>query len=501
MNSKNIMKKGLASVLAIAMAMGMLTGCGSTNDKKPVTESKKESQTTSSDSSEKPVTIKWFRSYAVETKDEKKIQDAINEYIEPLINVNVEIYNDQGTDISLALAAGDDIDLFHGNKNSAFALLKDNAALDITDIIKDYDTLYNLIPESIWEAAKWSDGKNYHVPVYKEMTQGWGVTVATEAIEKFGWDLSEVDELSDLTPFLAEAYANGYDSPFCSSSLYWQHFAFPDHARVEIAPFLVKLSEPDKIINWAETEEYKEYVELVYEWNQAGYINQDELVSNNGDIKLAQKYQDGRSVFATWTNVPAGDSIASSRYSTDVICLDLTGNRLTMGGAFGSNYMINKNSEKVDAVMKFLTLLYTDRTVADLACFGIEGEHYTRDAEGKVELINGSGYRYNGVWCVTQVGAPSLMKGELDDKVEIYNEHNAAAPVDLLAGFVPDTTAVAAELSAISAVNSSYQMTLGRGFYEPSEYIAKFQADLKAAGVEKVQAEIQKQYDAWRAGK
>lgn len=510
MKLKTLVKKGLALALVVAMSIGAFAGCASEKEEaaaetetaeKEETTAEKEETAAEESADEEVVTIKWFRTRAIESEDEKKVQDAINEYIEPLINVRVEIINDQNTDFNLAMAAGEDIDLFHIEKNPIKTFIRDNACMDLTDIIPQYEELYNSIPESVWNAAKWSDGRNYHIPVYKESAQGWGLTVTNEAVEKFGWDLSEIKEIYDLTPYLKEAYEAGYDSPFCSSSMYFQHFHFHKLARVEVSTLLVYRDNPEKIVNMVETEDFRKFCELAYEWNQAGYINQDELVAKNGDIPLAQKMQDGRSVFGVWTNVPGGDTIASNRYNTPVTCIDITGNHLTTWGSFGSNYCINQKSEKVDACMKFLTLLYTDRTVADLACFGIEGEHYTRAEDGKVQLTENSGYRYNGVWAVDHVGAPSLMVGEADNKVELYEEFNANAHEELLAGFIPDTSMIEAELAALSAIETAYNMTLVRGFYDPAEYIDKFLEEQKAAGIDKVMEEMQRQYDEWRASK
>lgn len=510
MKLKTIVKKGLATALVLAMSVGAFAGCGA--EKETETEVKESSSTVKESSVEKepvkeeaadeePVTITWFRNRAIESEDEQMVEDAINEYILPLINVQVDIMNDQNNDLTLALAAGEDIDLFHAEKNPIKNYIRDNACLDITEIVKEYPELYNTIPESVWEAAKWSDGRNYHVPVYKESAQGWGLTVTKEAVEKFGWDISQIKELYDLTPYLKEAYEAGYDSPMCSSSLIFQHFHFHKLARVEVSTCLVYRDNPDKIVNLVETDEYRNYCELIYDWNQKGYINQDELVSNNNDIPLAQKMEDGRSAFGVWTNVPGGEAIAANRYNKDVICINITGNHLTTWGSFGSNYCISPKSDKVDACMKFLTLLYTDRTLADLACYGIEGEHYTRTEDGKVQQIKDSGYRYSGVWAVDHIAAPSLMVGEADNKVELYEEFNANAKKELLAGFIPDTSMIEAELAALNAIDQKYQLTLGRGFYDPDVYIDEYIKEQKAAGIDKVVAEMQKQYDEWRANK
>ena len=56
-------------------------------------------------------------------------------------------------------------------------------------------------------------------------------------------------------------------------------------------------------------------------------------------------------------------------------------------------------------------------------------------------------------------------------------------------------------MTALDGVLAEYQALLEKGFYDPEEYLPEFQAALKTAGVEKVIAEMQTQYDAWLAVK
>ena len=144
MKLKTIVKKGLATALVFAMSVGAFAGCGA--EKETETEVKESSSTVKESPVEKepakegvaenvtdeePVTIKWFRNRAIESEDEQMVEDAINEYIKPLINVQVDIMNDQNNDLTLALAAGEDIDLFHAEKNPIKNYIRDNACMDI----------------------------------------------------------------------------------------------------------------------------------------------------------------------------------------------------------------------------------------------------------------------------------------------------------------------------------------------------------------------------------
>ena len=70
--------------------------------------------------------------------------------------------------------------------------------------------------------------------------------------------------------------------------------------------------------------------------------------------------------------------------------------------------------------------------------------------------------------------------------------------------FTFDTTPVETQLAAIKNVVEKYQRGLVYGSSDPEDPelgIAAFVSDLKAAGLETVQAEFTAQYEAWAAEK
>lgn len=100
--------------------------------------------------------------------------------------------------------------------------------------------------------------------------------------------------------------------------------------------------------------------------------------------------------------------------------------------------------------------------VANLACFGIEGGHYDI-VDGRIQVRSESGYKYNGVWSVTNVTAPDLLAGEAGDKKEQYAEFNINAAVTSNCGFVFDNWNVEAKVTAIAGVDAEYSTLMRRG--------------------------------------
>lgn len=500
-------KKMLAGLLTLAMSIGMLAGCGaeptetskSTVEKEETVEKSEVKVEESKEEAVEPVEIVWYRHTKL-NDDEQKVTDAINEYIEPLIGVRVKVITNQNTDLKLALAAGEEVDLFWtANWNNGRTYISGNVAYDLTDLLQNYEGLYSSMPEIIWENSE-SNGKNYFVPVYKEAANGYSVVVPTAIVDKYGWDLSGVDDLLDLTPFLKDVHEDGMDSAWspANAGAYIYMWKYYD----DLVGSMLSIKRGDDsgtVVSWFDTPEYEEYCKTMYEWNQAGYIHQED-VSPEANSHIT-KVQEGRTAFAMWSNTPDGKANASARYGMELEVLPITPNFIKNDSTFGSAYMINAKTEKVDACLKLLELLYTDEEFANLATFGIEGEHWNKTADGRVELIADSGYATEGVWATTNVMAPSLLVGESADKKEQYAVYNENALGQASFGFTYDRTPIDAEMTAVSAVIKEYRALLENGFYDPEEYLPKLREGLKKAGIDKVIEEVQNQYNAWLESK
>ena len=118
-----------------------------------------------------------------------------------------------------------------------------------------------------------------------------------------------------------------------------------------------------------------------------------------------------------------------------------------------------------------------------------------------MELIADSGYTYPSPWAVTSYTAPTLKVGEAENKAELYDEFNASAELSCTNGFSFDTTNVSAEVTAVKAVFTEYKILMDNGFYDPDEYLSILWDRLASAGIDKVIAECQTQYDTWLASK
>lgn len=94
-----------------------------------------------------------------------------------------------------------------------------------------------------------------------------------------------------------------------------------------------------------------------------------------------------------------------------------------------------------------------------------------------------------------------LHKEEPADKWEAFKKFNDSAKVSPTFGFNFDVDPVKTEVAAISAISREFYPAIMTGSVDPNEYLPKAMEKMKAAGLDKVIAEAQKQFDKWKAEK
>ncbi len=456
------------------------------------------------------VTISWWRKIYndVQESEVEAVEKAINDYIGPKIGVNVDmkaISGDYESLLTLGLASDEDIDLFWTASWDLAAacknLVQNNAVLDLSDKLQDYPELWGSMPENIWESSKFN-GNYYWVPIYKESAEGYSVVVPQSVIDKMGWtDLDEkIKTFSDLEPYLAEAKEAGIGMPFLFQAEFgYQNLSMDKYSPFNVARVCVVDNEGDssKVLNITETDEFKEYLDTVYRWNMDGYIPEGEATRENQVIGDYASKEDW--AFMLQTTTPLMEETFSKNYHCGPVkAIKLTDNWIHSDSAIGSVYGINQKSEKADACLKFLQVLMTDPVVADLASYGLEGVNYNKDENGKIVRVENDDWNF-GTWLSSSIETCTLLESEPDNKIEEYQEFNSSAKTSPISGFRFDPTPVDAVVAAVTAVNGEYWTLLNQGFLDPETTLPEYQDRLKEAGVDELIAEVQKQYDEWRA--
>ena len=486
------MKKVLALVLALVLCLGV--GAVST-----------------ASAEDAPYEIVWHRYGTADQTGVAAVQEQVNKWLaDNGYNFTVDMSQVRdGDTIQIQLAAKEHIDIFWSNASDLTnTLLSGGFLYDIGGIYKDYEGLYNSIPENIWGSLLRNGGASlYQIPCYKEAGLANAIVIKKSDAEKFGWtdiianDPTRLWSYADLKPYLEEAAATGeYTYPLymggqlqCNGSR-----EYPGMDKfAAITDFLAIDLEGDatKAVKVTDIPAYQDIVKTMVEYNEAGYISEDFMTNTYSDQNPW--------LFFMETLTPDFQNNMDNRYSkwdeNGVYYLTMSNTYLTSTSALGSAYSIASYTENIDACMKFFDALYSNSELADLCLYGIEGVNYNRLDDGSCEKIADTGYKFD-TWATSNVMTVSLENTDSADKKQQYADFNASAKDSILMGFVFDRSNVEAEYAACNAIKAEYQKMVEMGFMG-EDGLQEYSDALDGAGVQVVLDELNAQLAEFFAAK
>lgn len=452
-------------------------------------------------------TITWYLRYD-EQKDEEAVLAEMNKITQERIGVNLEIKRVDGGDyaekIKLAMAANETFDICHmAPRYDFYTHASKGAFMPVDDLLQQYaPKTYEQIPAEFWEAAK-VDGKLYGVLNYQIVGRRQGFVVLDSLLEKYNFDLSTVSKLEDIEPFL-QAVKEGEPAnmvPLASGggSYGWAltHYVGMDTIGSTSYPCAIRANAHDyQVVNQYETEEFMNFCKLMRDWYLKGYIPKDAATITSFDDLKSQ------GLVATFLdNVAPGyepqfaKQMGDRPISTAVIDPPFVNTE----NVIATMNCISQTSQNPEKALEFLELMNTDTDgIYNLMCFGIEGEHYNKVSDTRIEKIADSGYDPNAAWMFGNQFNAYLIPGQEDGLWEETIELNNNATVSDLMGFSLNTEPIKIELAQCDAVVSEYLSSLTTGSVDPEEYMPQFLEKLKAANVDKIIEEVQRQVDEWR---
>ena len=135
-------------------------------------------------------------------------------------------------------------------------------------------------------------------------------------------------------------------------------------------------------------------------------------------------------------------------------------------------------------------------------CYGVQDVHWILNDDGTVSYPEGidntnSPYPSSTYWAMPNSLVGNPLEGNPSDYNEILAENNKTAPVSRALGFTFDQSNVTTQCAAVSAVLDEYLPGFKTGSLDLEQNYSNFIEKLKAAGMDDIIAEKQKQLDAW----
>lgn len=534
-------RKVVAMLLTVAMVTSMLVGCGrekpvvksSENGNPSVTAGEKEKD----DEKPKDVPVlKFYMSNSAVT-DLERIMDKANVIIEEKIGAKLDlILVDSGTyaeKMNLMINSGDNWDLSFTASWGGINFFENagkGAYADLTELLpKLAPETYSRIPEGLWEGVK-VGGKIYASVNYQQwgVAQRKGFRFRSDIAKEVGFDPATVKglpalEAMNLTGEYLEKATKAHPdmigwetssafSLFADWPLMWDMEAVGDW----LTPGWIRFDDSEKVINQFETEEFAEFCKIMRDWYNKGYVRKDGATVQdvNPDRQAAKFLAEAGQSWPDSIDFPGNENSNYMSMCTvdNAPATTVSTSRTVIPAAAGSTaaVAVNSQSKNIEKAVELIELLNTDDELFLLITQGEEGVDYVYDEEGRFSLVEGK-YNFNyNEWQIGQSYSPDFTRalynnnkaGDLQKESQsIVFAADREAEISPVTGFTFDQSSVKTELANCSAVMLEMIPALSNGSIDPITALPEFLSRLEVAGVDKIIAEKQAQYDAWRTAK
>jgi putative aldouronate transport system substrate-binding protein len=170
--------------------------------------------------------------------------------------------------------------------------------------------------------------------------------------------------------------------------------------------------------------------------------------------------------------------------------------------AGGSMLAIPASSEYPVQAMALLNLMHSDKKLINMMVFGVEGVNWTLDPDGRVNITDDTWLKaHPGPWVWADVLLQYVTNQQDPKTNQLLIDYAKDAFPEPSLGFRFRTEPIAPELTALNAVVDGSQRALMTGYVDPTNELPKFIQAMKDAGIDKILAEVQKQYNEWKAAK
>ncbi|THF83539.1 DUF3502 domain-containing protein [Cohnella fermenti] len=464
-------------------------------------------------------------------KGMSEVMAALNEKLKKDINATLEInyigWGDVASKYPLILAAGEDVDFVYAADWNYYVQESNKGSyLELTqDMFQKYMPKYYAKQDASAYKAAEIGGKQYMIPTTTPDRKVNVMVLRKDVMEKAG--LTNPTKMSELEPYF-ETIKNDYPgmiplnldsqydltTPF--GNLVSEKFAYPgaptdsgDPASVGV--YTDNEDATGKILSITDEpvqSSYKYAADLMKKWYDAGYVNKNPY---SNKVRSKDNFCEGKSGVAFGNSNDIQATLASCKdkgIDTYVIPVLSPSGHAPANSWLNNGIAIAASSKNPERAMEALDLLMQDESYVMIDYYGIEGKNYVVTADNKLALPDGVTSSDNtyppdaaGFWFVDK----DFLKPSVDwtdSYVELYNKIPDYLSQITYLGFTFNSEQNKTEIANLKNVSTQYFMPLAIGAVKDVDSSLGTLADkMKAAGVDKVKTEVEKQAAAFLAAK
>ena len=541
------MKKYLALVLVLVMALGLFAACapaepaGTTAPKATEPAGTTAPAPTTEPAPKDPVTLVWhIRGVGTQT-DHAKVEAEFNKLLQSrpgfehiTVKLMHNVSGEHAATVERAFTAKEQIDIVCTVNLQPVQMARDGYFEGLSKYFENHKKLWETYPQWLWE-TQYVDDDYYVVPNYQRghnpklwvLDAKWKDVVDWAGFcELVKWEngyskgsleqiLNKIEEmyLAILATGAKDVYLANPISYFTgySQNLYWHEYlenltpsggaTFADHNTAKVNSL------------WL-SDEFYVAAKFCAKWGEAGYFPIDVATAEPSTYQFGEK----GSYFITHCQALDWDEAqmkvwADTTYKIDTLVFRHV-DKVYMENRWAANgNAVSSTCKNPEDAVAFLELLNNDAELYNMLVYGLEGTHWewVNKDTNQIKTLQYDGSQASGQapygmlkWCVGNTFNAYLNQActLTENASALYvNENGVPAP---WAGVKIDTTPVATQISNCNAVWTEWntRLSLGQDGVDGFEAAyAQFVAAMKTAGVEDIIDEMQEQIDDFIASK
>ncbi len=515
-------KKIVAALLCMAMALGSLAGCGSSgggdaSQTSSGSQTETEGETKKDDSSAKAeaggdmVTLSLYIPTLANYSEDAiaDVQAAINEHLAENYGIQTKlVYIEIGNfekNINLAMTTDElDVTCYFTGNGQLPNYVNNGQLLDITDYFNNAsDELKNTFTQTEIDASS-MNGRMYGLVRKYQYGGGEVVVMNKDIVEEMGIDpasITDMDSLGEVLYKVHEAHPEIHAMvPQSSADMTWckpwvegiglSSFAFTDNI------------DSTEICSVFESDSYREFSSYTNKWYKDGLIMSD-AISNT---------------------IEGSDMVTSGAafcclHNADIDPLDrIYPNTVTTGWLIepkaiptdvgNLQYGISVNSAHPDEAFTLLSALYTDEKLHTMLSYGLEGEHYVLNEDGRADYPEGmtaENEPYGGFSATATYPNyllnPVKASAVVDDYKTTVEEWDEQVKVSESFGYIFDSSEYGDFITAYKNIEEKYLKAILTGSVALDDVLPTIKSELEGIGYYEVIAKMQTELDAFLAAK
>ena len=544
-------KKALCLLLAMIMVLSILAGCTSKPAETPDTPATSEpaADNTANTPEEQPAeqpeepaleqkTIQLMITGSGKQANSDKVWAAFNELLQQYVpNTTVEFidvsFDEYSEKFSQVLASGEGVDLaWTGWLIDKPTNISDGNLMPLDDLLAAYGQgIVDVLGENVVEVHRNADGNIYYLPSWQGLCgerRGWLVVTEiaelagdtwiedTEAaLNKWRNNYSGIEDfqavLDQATKYLAAAKEAGKLGAGINTgrafgwSMYNGMYSFLGVGGAEIG--ITYCDGTFTVKDGVAGEHYKLYAKTMADWYKDGYIRSDIMSVDTSTLTTPKNGEitDTTYVFSCDPYLTEADQEAAiADAGMDMTYLPIEENAyLILGG--DTSYAIPYCADEPERAMMVLNAIYSQPDLYNTLIYGIEGEDYTKNADGTIttSYVGASPTADDSYgiqrWIIGSCKNALINNGTDPNYYTDLEALEETARVNPFMNFTFDRTNVEGICASILNVYYEYGPQLDNGVAGDNweELYNSYVSARKDAGIDELVAEFQSQINAY----